>query len=126
MNVLLRTVLCAMAMLLSCAASASAQLGRYDACDTIGDATVISVSATTCQDVRAVVTSVVGAPPAQSATVLRTAGWTPLRAEAGEDGQSFDVVARRGRSVLRIRRPGEAPDLDGWMAGRELIFSSGT
>ena len=126
MSALSRTVLCAAAMALTCAASASAQLGQYDACDTVGDAMVVSVSATTCQDVRSVVTSVVGAPPAQAPALLRDAGWTPLRAQAAGDGQSFDVVARRGRSVLRIRRPGDAPDLDGWMAGRELIFSSGT
>ncbi len=125
MNALSRTVLCATVMLLTCAATAAAQLGRYDACDTVGDATVVAVSATTCQDVGSVVTSVVGAPPAQAAAVLRAAGWAPLRAQAAADGQSFDVVARRGRAVLRIRRPGAAPDLDGWMAGRELIFSSG-
>ena len=50
-------------------------------------------------------------------------GWTPLRTAATDNGGAFDVVAIRGRSALRIRRSGASPDLDGWMAGRELIFA---
>src|SRR5918998_1625229 len=55
--------------------------------------------------------------------VLRAAGWTPLRSAATDNGAAFDLVAIRGRSALRIRRSGTPPDLDGWMAGRELIFA---
>ena len=120
-----QTVIGAVAALLICAATASAQLGEYDACDPIGDAGVVAVSGVACQDVRPVVAAVTGAPPDQGAALLRAAGWTPLRS-AGTgtgNGAAYDLVAIRGRSALRIRRPGTAPDLDGWMAGRELIFA---
>ena len=126
MNSVSRIVLCAVATLLTCAAPASAQLGDYSACETVGDATLVGVSGASCQAVRPVVASVVGASPGQSASLLRAAGWTPLRAAANDAGTAFDVVATRGYSALRIRRPGDAPDLDGWMAGRELIFARGT
>jgi hypothetical protein len=121
-----RIILCAIAALLTCAATASAQLGEYDACETTGDAIAVSVSATTCQEVRPVVARITDAPPGESASLLRAAGWTPLRGAATDDGAAFDLVAIRRHASLRIRRPGAAPDLDGWMAGRELIFSRGT
>lgn len=125
MNAIVRTFLCTVAIVLTCAANASAQLGEYASCDNVGNATVVAVSATTCQEVLPVVAALVNAPPDQGAALLRTAGWTPLRSAATDGGAAFDIVAIRGRSSLRIRRPGAAPDLDGWMAGRELIFSSG-
>ena len=55
--------------------------------------------------------------------LLRTAGWAPLRAAANDDPNVHDIVATRGHAALRIRRPGAAPDLDGWAAGRELLFA---
>ncbi len=119
----LKTVTCAAVALLTCAATASAQLGEYDACDPTGDAIVVAVSASTCQAVRPVVAAVTAAPPGQGAARLREAGWKPLRSAATDDGAAFDLVATRGRAALRIRRPGASPDLDGWMAGRELIFA---
>jgi len=125
MNAAARIALTAIAMSLAWASTASAELGRYDGCDTVGGATVVAVSGATCQDVRPVVTSVVGAAPGEGAALLRAAGWRPLRSAAADDGDGFDLVAIRGHASLRIRRPGAAPDLDGWMAGRELIFSRG-
>ncbi len=32
----------------------------------------------------------------------------------------------RGTAALRVRRAGPAPDVDGWAAGRELVFARGT
>jgi hypothetical protein len=126
MSAAAKTVVCALAALLTCAAPASAQLGQYDTCANVGDATVVAVSGTTCQEVRSVVARVTDEPPEQGASLLRAAGWKPLRAGATDDRAAFDLVAIRGISALRIRRPGTAPDLDGWMANRELIFARGT
>lgn len=124
MNAALKTLLCAAALLLTCSATASAELGEYDACDPVGTATVVGVNGASCQDVRSVVADVALAQPAEGASVLRAAGWTPLRSAATDEGNAFDLVAIRGRASLRIRRSGSPPDLDGWMAGRELIFAS--
>jgi hypothetical protein len=126
MDAALKAVLCALATLLTCSATASAQLGEYDLCATPGELQVVAVSNAPCQDVAAAATALAAAPADQSAAVLRAAGWKPLRAEASEDGGTFDVVAIRGRASLHVRRAGAVPDLDGWMAGRELIFSRGT
>ena len=123
MAAVLRTVLCSIVALLTCAATAAAELGEYDPCTAVGDLQTVGVSNASCQDIAAVTAALAAAPPDQSATVLRTAGWTPLRAEASDADSAFDLVAVRGRSALRVRRPGAAPDLDGWMAGRELIFA---
>ncbi len=62
------------------------------------------------------------APAAQEVGVLRAARWTPLRAQSTGEG-AHDLVAVREGAALRIRRPGVAPDLDGWEAGRELLFA---
>ena len=116
------SVLCAVALLLVCAGSASAQRSEYAPCAAAAEATVVEVSGASCQDVTAVARAVAAAPPEEAASLLRAAGWTPLRS-AATDGPAFDLVAIRRRSALRIRRAGAAPDLDGWMAGRELIFA---
>jgi len=126
MDAALKTVLCAVLALLIGAATASAQRGEYDRCNGPGDATAFAVSAATCAEVRPVVAALSAAPPDQSATLLGAAGWQALRAEASSDGSAYDLVAIRGRSALHVRRQGTAPDLDGWMAGRELLFASGT
>jgi hypothetical protein len=118
-----KTALCAVAVLLLCAASAPAELGEYDGCPALGDLQMVGVSNVGCEDVAGLVAALAAAPAGESATVLRAAGWRPLRAEASEDGGAFHVVATRGRAALHLRRPGAAPDLDGWMAGRELIFA---
>jgi len=117
------TVLCAVAMLLVFAASASAQLGEYESCAPVGNATIVNVSGAGCSEVAGLARSIGAAEPGEVATLLRAAGWTPLRSAATDSGGAFDVVAIRRRASLRIRRSGVAPDLDGWMAGRELIFS---
>lgn len=119
----LKTVLGSIVALLACAAPAAAALGEYDPCAAVGDLQTVGVSNAGCQDIAPVTAALAAAPPDQSATVLRAAGWTPLRAEASDDNSTFNLVAVRGRSALRVRRPGAAPDLDGWMAGRELIFA---
>jgi len=123
MEAAVKSVLCAVAALLMCAASASAQLGEYDACDVAGSVTVVAVSGASCQGVDALARAVAAAAPDEAPAALRAAGWKPLRSAATDDGSAFDLVAIRGRSALRIRRTGAAPDLDGWMAGRELIFA---
>jgi hypothetical protein len=122
----LSSLVCALAALLTCTATASAQLGEYDLCATVGEAQIVAVSNATCQDVAAVATAAATAPPEAMPAALRAAGWKPLRSEASEDGGTFDVVAIRGHATLRIRRAGAAPDLDGWTAGRELLFARGT
>ncbi|MDQ3723777.1 MAG: hypothetical protein M3376_12130, partial [Actinomycetota bacterium] len=78
----LKTVLCAVATLLMCAATASAELGVYDACANVGDATIVAMSGASCQDVAPVARALTGAPADQGPTVLRAAGWTPLRSAA--------------------------------------------
>ncbi|MBW3608067.1 MAG: S1 family peptidase [Actinobacteria bacterium] len=123
MDAALKTALCAVAMLLLNAAGASAQRGEYDPCGAVGDVTIVAVSNASCQDVAGPAAAIAGAPPDQATTLLRAAGWTPLRSAASDGAAAFDLVAVRGRSALRIRRRGLAPDLDGWMAGRELIFA---
>lgn len=120
------TIVCTLAASLACATTASAQVGEYDMCPTGGDTQIVAVSNAACQDVSAVATAVAAAPADQAAAALRAAGWKPLRSEASQDGGAFDIVATRGRAALRIRRSGTPPDLDGWMAGRELIFARPT
>jgi hypothetical protein len=129
MDAALKRILRTGAALLACfpalAASAAAQPGEYAPCPVAGDATAIGVSAASCDDARAVAAALAATPATDPATVLRSAGWTPLRAIAGDAGTSYDLIATRGRAALRIHRNGTAPDLDGWSAGRELVFSRG-
>jgi hypothetical protein len=106
-------------------ASAAALPGEYEPCEVAGDATIVAVAAAPCDDARAVAAALAVAPAADPAAVLRAAGWAPLRAIAAEGGEGHDLIATRGRAALRIRRPGPGPDLDGWSAGRELVFSRG-
>ena len=64
-------------------------------------------------------------PPAGIEAGLAAQGWTPLRASATGYDDSYDLFALRGHAALWIRERGAAPDLDGWTAGRELLFSRG-
>jgi hypothetical protein len=125
MSAATRTVASTACLLLTCAATASAQVGQYVACENVGSATIVAVSGATCEQVRPIAAAVAGATPDEGPALLRAAGWRPLRSAATDDGGAYDLVAINGRSSLRIRRPGAAPDVDGWMAGRELIFSRG-
>ncbi len=124
---LLRAVLIAATALLATAASAGAQApaGEYAHCEKTGDAILLDVSVATCEEARALATTLTGVPAANLESVLASAGWTPLRAAATGFQDAYDLVATRGLAALLIRRPGEAPDLDGWMAGRELVFARG-
>lgn len=109
-------------MTLAGAAQASAA-GEYQRCELAGDASLVMVSGAGCDDAREVATKLSAAPAGASAAVLRANGWTPLRAAATSDESGYDLLATRGLQALRIRRSGAAPDLDGWAAGRELIFA---
>jgi hypothetical protein len=107
-------------------ASAQAPLGEYAHCDAVPGASIVDVSNATCPEAQAVAALVAAKPTEQEPDALRAAGWTPVRALVTDDGAEHDIVATRGHAALRIRRPGEAPDLDGWSAGRELIFARPT
>ena len=126
MKAAVRSVLLALTALLAVAPGASAELGLYDSCPTAGDAMFVEVSRATCAEAGAVATAVTGQPPAGIEAAVIATGWTPLRAFANDFQPSYDLVATRGLAALRIRRRGEAPDLDGWMPGRELLFSRQT
>jgi len=125
MDATLKIAVCAvMAILASAAPAAAADLGRYDQCGAVGAASVVAASGTSCDAVRDVAEAVMDKPAAESGAALRAEGWKPLRAQDASGGE-FDLVATRGFAALRIRRPGNAPDLDGWSAGRELLFARG-
>jgi hypothetical protein len=122
-NAAIRTVLPALVALLVAAPAADAELGEYDACPTAGDAMFIEVSRASCADAQAVATALTAVPLAGTEAAILAAGWTPLHAATNELGDYYDIVATRGLQALRIRRRGPPADLDGWMAGRELLFS---
>jgi hypothetical protein len=119
----------AVAAVLLFAVRADAQSGAglesyvYEGCAPVGQALIVEVVGAPCSEAQAVTEQVVAASPADAAAVLRTAGWTLVRARASDAGGEHDLVAVRNAAALRIRRPGPAPDADGWEAGRELIFA---
>jgi hypothetical protein len=117
----------ALAAGLAGAAPAAAQVpfGAYTPCEVVAGASIVEVSGATCPEAQAAATAVVAAPTEGEGAALRAAGWAPLRALVAATG-SHDIVATRGRAALRIRRAGPPPDLDGWAAGRELIFGRPT
>ncbi|HWC26568.1 MAG TPA: hypothetical protein VG474_08300 [Solirubrobacteraceae bacterium] len=119
------SMLLAVTALLVATAGARAETGEYTPCPRAGDALIVDVSGATCDEAHAVATALAAAPAANVETVLQAAGWTALRVAATGFQRSYDVVATRGLAALWIRRPGDAPDVDGWMAGRELVFSRG-
>ena len=109
-------------------APAQAQSGLetydYTACAGVGEASIVEVVGASCAEAEAVAAQVVARPADGAAGVLTAANWRPLRAQSIDDGTAYDLVATRpGRAALRIRRPGAAPDLDGWEAGRELLLA---
>ena len=122
MNAAVRTILLSIATLLVVAPGASAA-GKYMNCAKVGDAIIVDVSGATCEQARAVATALTGVPAGSVESALLAVGWRPLRAAATGFERSYDLVATRGFATLLIRRPGDAPDLDGWMAGRELLFA---
>ena len=96
--------------------------GGYRRCPAPSALEFARVARTGCADVAAAVTAVAAQPVSATGPALRASGWTPVHAVQTARA-SFDVVAIRHRAVLRIRRRGAAPDLDGWEAGRELLFA---
>jgi len=127
MDATVKIAACAVIAVLAWAApAAAAELGQYDQCGGVGAASLVAASGTSCDAARTVAEAVMARPAAESGAALRAEGWKPLRAQDGADGGGFDLVATRGYAALRIRRPGNAPDLDGWGAGRELLFARGT
>ena len=115
-------VLAAAAMFAAVAPSAQAQTGvryAYERCAAVGEASVVGVAGATCAEAEAVAARVVAEPTAAAGATLKAAGWTPLRARSTGNQTEYDLVAVRNGAALRLRRPGAAPDLDGWEAGRE-------
>lgn len=96
---------------------------EYESCAAVGDASIVEVVGAPCAEAQAVAGQVVAKPTAEVGATLQAAGWTPLRAQSTDDKTAYDVVAVRDGGALRLRRPGAAPDLDGWEAGRELILA---
>lgn len=97
--------------------------GEYESCPLAGEALVVEVHGAACAEGAALAERLAGAAAGEVAERTRAGGWSPLRAAALEDGAGYDLVAVAGRRALRLRLPGAAPDLDGWAAGRELIFA---
>lgn len=119
----------AIAVALLSAAPAQAQSGAglesyvYEGCVPVGQATVVEVVGAPCSEAQDIAAQVADAAPAAADALLRSAGWTLVRARDNDGGSEHDLVATRRAAALRIRRPGAAPDADGWTAGRELIFA---
>jgi hypothetical protein len=107
-------------------ARAQAALGEYTPCEVVPGTTVVQVSGATCPEVEPVAVAVAATPTEGEADALRAAGWSPLRALVTSSSTTHDIVATRGHAALRIRRTGPPPDLDGWSAGRELLFARPT
>jgi len=109
-----------------CATPARAQVsGTYTPCAPVGEASIVEVSGASCDEARSLATALVAAPADSAPAVLASAGWSALRAQSTDDQTEHDLIAIRGASTVRIRRPGSGPDLDGWSAGRELLFARG-
>ncbi len=108
-------------------ASAAAD-SRYTRCPEPAGASVVGAARTSCASVEETAKAVAAAPDTQAVAVLAAAGWTPYRALHADVSGSpqFDIIALRKTAVLRVRRAGTAPDLDGFSAGRELIFARST
>jgi hypothetical protein len=119
---LLAPLVASVALLVAAPAAAHAQADLYTGCETIGTASLVEVAGTTCESVAPLVQALLATPPDSEPAVLATAGWTPLRAQAA-GANEHDLVALRGLQTLRVQRPGPAPDLDGYAAGRELLFA---
>ena len=107
-------------------ASAQAPRGAYASCEPVAGASIVQVSGAPCPEAQAAATALVAAPTDGEGDALRAAGWAPLRALVAPGDAEHDIVATRGRAALRIRRGGAPPDLDGWAAGRELLFGRPT
>jgi len=101
---------------------------RYTRCDAGPGTELVMVARASCADAETLAAAVGATIPDASATVVAAQGWTPVRARQvpRRSPAVHDLVAMRGTAAVRIRRRGVAPDLDGWAAGRELLFSRRT
>ncbi len=99
--------------------------GGYASCQKTGDAIIIEVSRASCDEARVLAVALAGVAPAGIEAALRAQGWTALRAAATGYDDAYELFATRGRAAVWLRLPGDAPDLDGWMANRELVFAKG-
>ncbi|HYF27916.1 MAG TPA: hypothetical protein VD931_19390 [Baekduia sp.] len=97
----------------------------YTPCEPVPGAAAVAVARAGCAEAQAAAAALVAQPPERAGQALAPAGWTPLRAADTGRG-SHDLVALRGRAAVLVRRGGAAPDLDGWSAGRELVFARAT
>jgi hypothetical protein len=114
-------------LLLGAAPTAGAQqpLDGYDSCQKTGSAIIVEVGRASCDDARAVALALTDVPPAGVEAALAAVGWTPLRAADTGYDDAYELFATRGRAGLWLRLPGAAPDFDGWMANRQLVFARG-
>lgn len=96
---------------------------RYEHCGPVEQANMVGAARVSCSVARSVAEAVVAVSPSRELSALASLGWQPLRARAADGGRAHDLIALRGVGAVWIRRPGPAPDVDGWTAGRELIFS---
>ncbi len=108
------------------AAGARAAAGAYTPCPPVAGALIIDVSGPGCPEAQVLAGALAAGPAADAAAVLAAAGWTPLRALSTRNRLAYDLVATRGLDAVRFRFPGAVPNLDGWAAGRELIFARQT
>lgn len=113
------------ALLASLLAPAAASADSYTRCPDVPGASVVDQARTSCAAVASVALAAAAVPAEETAGVLTANGWAPYRALPAGDA-AFDIVALKDRQVLRLRRDGEAPDLDGFSAGRELVYARPT
>ncbi len=106
------------------AAAGAQDSGDYTLCEPPIGTRAVQVARGTCDDARPAAAALGLAQAGQEQAALAAVGWSAVRAESTIDA-THDVVALRGRTVVRVRRQGDTPDLDGWAAGRELVFSRG-
>ena len=101
--------------------------GGYESCQKIGSAIIVEVGRASCDDARAVAIALTGVPPERASRRRSTAaGWSLLRAADTGYDDSYELFATRGLAGLWLRLPGLAPDFDGWMANRQLVFARQT
>ncbi|WP_205699038.1 hypothetical protein [Conexibacter sp. SYSU D00693] len=117
-----------MSATLATAAPPAGAQSSFSRCPDVDGLQLVEAARASCDDVRAVAAAVGAAPVSRATATLTAAGWTPLRARTVPRSRPtvHDLLALRGRAVLRVRRTGHAPDVDSWEAGRELIFARGT
>jgi len=114
-----------LALLFALVGAPTASADEYARCPDVPGASVVDAARVDCAAVAAVAAVTAAAPADDAVGVLTAQGWTPYRALPADAGE-FDLVALRGTAALRLRRAGRAPDLDGFAAGRELVFARPT